>query len=126
MSGGSMFHWVRIVGRSASFRRLWRSSSINGNVNIRNVMKTLYFNCFSGISGDMTIGALLDSGLGFDYLKTELRKLPVEGYDLRMSRVTRSHLSAIKFDVLIHGAAESTLDHHHHGHPHDQGPGHGH
>ena len=41
-------------------------------------MKTLYFDCFSGIAGDMTIGALLDLGLDFDYLKTELGKLPVE------------------------------------------------
>jgi pyridinium-3,5-bisthiocarboxylic acid mononucleotide nickel chelatase len=76
-------------------------------------MKTLYFDCFSGISGDMTIGALLDVGLDFDYLKTELRKLPVEGYDLKMSRVTRSNISAMKFDVLIEGDA-----HHHHDHDH--------
>jgi pyridinium-3,5-bisthiocarboxylic acid mononucleotide nickel chelatase len=88
-------------------------------------MKTLYFNCFSGISGDMTIGALLDSGLGFDYLKTELRKLAVEGYELRMSRVTRSNLSAIKFDVLIHGEPEPIL-HHHHEHDHEHGAGHSH
>jgi uncharacterized protein (TIGR00299 family) protein len=87
-------------------------------------MKTLYFNCFSGISGDMTIGALLDSGLGFDYLKTELRKLRVEGYELRMSRVTRSNLSAIKFDVLIHGEPEPILDQHEHSHEH--GAGHSH
>src|SRR5215831_8060856 len=124
MSGGSMFHWVRMVVRSASFRRLWRSSSINGNVNIRNVMKTLYFNCFSGISGDMTIGALLDSGLGLDYLKTELRKLSVEGYELRMSRVTRSNVSAIKFDVLVHGEPEPGIDHQHHEHSHEHGAGH--
>src|ERR1043165_4631577 len=52
-------------------------------------MKTLYFDCFSGISGDMTIGALLDLGLDFDYLRTELQKLPVDGYDLKDSRVTR-------------------------------------
>ena len=88
-------------------------------------MKTLYFNCFSGISGDMTIGALLDSGLGFDYLKTELRKLRVEGYELRMSRVTRSNLSAIKFDVLIHGEPEPILDHQHE-HSHEHGAGHSH
>src|SRR5215831_20378922 len=123
MSGGSMFHWVRMVVRSASFRRLWRSSSINGNVNIRNVMKTLYFNCFSGISGDMTIGALLDSGLGLDYLKTELRKLSVEGYELRMSRVTRSNVSAIKFDVLVHGDEGHS---HHHNHEHDHNHEHEH
>ena len=54
-------------------------------------MKTLYFDCFSGISGDMTIAALLDLGLDFDYLKTELQKLPVEGYELKVSRVTRSN-----------------------------------
>jgi uncharacterized protein (TIGR00299 family) protein len=88
-------------------------------------MKTLYFNCFSGISGDMTIGALLDSGLGFEYLKTELRKLPVEGYELRMARVTRSNLSAIKFDVLIHGEPEPML-HQHHEHTHEHGAGHSH
>src|SRR5436309_1358944 len=66
-------------------------------------MKTLYFDCFSGISGGMTIGALLDLGLDFDYLKTELKKLPVEGYELRASRVMRSNLSAMKFDVLMEG-----------------------
>jgi uncharacterized protein (TIGR00299 family) protein len=88
-------------------------------------MKTLYFNCFSGISGDMTIGALLDCGLGFDYLKTELRKLSVEGYELRMSRVTRSNLSAIKFDVLIHGEPEPIL-HHHHEHSHEHQAEHSH
>src|SRR5437773_10948801 len=70
-------------------------------------MKTLYFDCFSGISGDMTIGALLDLGLDFDYLKTELKKLPVEGYELRASRVMRSNLSAMKFDVLMEGAGEN-------------------
>src|SRR5437762_1544893 len=77
-------------------------------------MKTLYFDCFSGISGDMTIGALLDLGLDFDYLKTELGKLPVEGYELTASRVTRSNLSAMKFDVAFEGHHQH--DHHHHRH----------
>src|SRR5215471_19613611 len=93
-------------------------------------MKTLYFDCFSGISGDMTIGALLDLGLGFDYLKTELRKLPVEGYELQMSRVTRSNLSAMKFDVVMEG--EEKHEHHdhdrheHHDHEHHHGEQHPH
>src|SRR5439155_520433 len=82
-------------------------------------MKTLYFDCFSGISGDMTIGALLDLGLEFEYLKAELKKLPVEGYELRMSRVVRSNLSAMKFDVLMEGE-------HGHDHQHHHGVGHFH
>src|SRR5215467_2261258 len=75
-------------------------------------MKTLYFDCFSGISGDMTIGALLDLGLDLNYLRAELHKLPVEGYELKASRVTRSNISAMKFDVLVEG--EEHHDHHYH------------
>jgi pyridinium-3,5-bisthiocarboxylic acid mononucleotide nickel chelatase len=74
-------------------------------------MKTLYFDCFSGISGDMTIGALLDLGLDFEYLKAELKKLPVDGYELKAGRVVRSNLSAMKFDVEVEG---DTGHHHHH------------
>src|SRR5262245_31492326 len=86
-------------------------------------MKTLYFDCFSGIAGDMTIGALLDLGLDFGYLKTELEKLPVEGYELKASRVTRSNISAIKFHVLVNGEEE---DLHHHGHEEEVDHPHGH
>ena len=86
-------------------------------------MKTLYFDCFSGISGDMTIGALLDLGLDLDYLKTELKKLPVEGYELKASRVTRSNLSAMKFDVVMEGQHDH---HHHHHHHHEQSQSHFH
>src|SRR5262250_1731366 len=83
-------------------------------------MRTLYFDCFSGISGDMTIGALLDLGLDFEYLKTELQKLPVEGYELKAFRVTRSNISAMKFDVLVEGEEEHG-HHQHHAHEHDHG-----
>jgi uncharacterized protein (TIGR00299 family) protein len=82
-------------------------------------MKTLYFDCFSGISGDMTIGALLDLGLDLEYLKAELRKLPVEGYDLRASRVLRSNVSATKFDVVMEGEDHKHGHHGHHDHGHD-------
>src|SRR5689334_15427183 len=87
-------------------------------------MKTLYFDCFSGIAGDMTIGALLDLGLDFGYLKSELKKLPVDGYELKASRVTRSNISAMKFDVEMQGTHEHHHDHdHHHGHEHHHGSG---
>ena len=62
-------------------------------------MRTLYFDCFSGISGDMTIGALLDLGLDLEYLRSELLKLPLNGYRIKSSRVIRANLSAMKFDV---------------------------
>ena len=88
-------------------------------------MKTLYFDCFSGIAGDMTIGALLDLGLDLEYLKTELRKLAVEGYELQASRVVRANISAMKFDVRMEH--DHHHDHHHHDdHHHDHGGHHHH
>jgi uncharacterized protein (TIGR00299 family) protein len=81
-------------------------------------MRTLYFDCFSGISGDMTIGALLDLGLDLEYLRSELQKLPVTGYRIRSSRVVRANLSAMKFDVDIDGDTGQTQDEHSHSHPH--------
>jgi uncharacterized protein (TIGR00299 family) protein len=85
------------------------------------LMKTLYFDCFSGIAGDMTIAAMLDLGLDLGYLRSELRKLPVEGYELRASRVVRANISAMKFDVLLEdGTSDSNpvraADHHHERH----------
>src|SRR5436190_11128038 len=82
-------------------------------------MKTLYFDCFSSISGDMTIGALLDLGLDFEYLKAQLKKLPVEGYELKAGRVVRSNLSAMKFDVEVEGDTGHHHHHHHDDHGHD-------
>ena len=82
-------------------------------------MKTLYFDCFSGISGDMTIGALLDLGLDLDYLRSELKKLPVEGYQIEASRVVRSNISAMKFDVRLENGHHDHDHHHHDHHDHD-------
>ncbi|HEX4947228.1 MAG TPA: nickel pincer cofactor biosynthesis protein LarC [Blastocatellia bacterium] len=79
-------------------------------------MKTLYLDCFAGISGDMTIGALLDLGLDFEYLRQELAKLGVTGYELSLERVDRSGISAAKFDVHLHNPVHV---HHHHDHHHD-------
>jgi hypothetical protein len=75
--------------------------------------RTLYLDCFAGASGDMFIGAMLDCGLDFELLKSELGKLGVGGYELSLTRVDRSGISASKFDVHIHA------DRHNHGHHHD-------
>jgi pyridinium-3,5-bisthiocarboxylic acid mononucleotide nickel chelatase len=61
----------------------------------------LYLDCFSGISGDMTIGALIDAGLDFAYLSKELEKLGLKGYRLNCREVMAGVVSAIKFDVEI-------------------------
>ena len=66
-------------------------------------MKIAYCDAFSGISGDMVIGALLDLGLSLEVLKTEYAKLPLDGYTLRQSERVQSGLRAIKFDVEVIG-----------------------
>lgn len=64
-------------------------------------MKIAYFDCFSGISGDMTVGALLDAGLKIETLEKELKKLGLSGYQLEVNKVTKKGISATKFKVKI-------------------------
>ncbi len=60
-----------------------------------------YFDCFSGISGDMTLGALVDAGVPLTRLRTGLSRLPLRGYQLTEKKVTRAGLRATKVDVII-------------------------
>jgi len=74
-------------------------------------MKIIYFDCYAGISGDMTVGALLDLGVPLEHLQAELAKLQLspDSYVLSTSRTERRHVGALKFDVAVH-------DHHTHRH----------
>lgn len=63
-------------------------------------MKTAYFDCFSGISGDMIIGALVDLGFDIDYLKKELEKLNLKGYKIQAKKMVKNGISATKFDLI--------------------------
>lgn len=72
-------------------------------------MRTIYLDCFAGISGNMFLGALLDLGLPEDHLRRELAKLPVKGYELSVRRVQKQGVSAYYVDVLLER-------HHHHRH----------
>ena len=63
-----------------------------------------YFDCFSGISGDMILGALVDAGLPPEKLGKELLRLPVKAYKLNVRKVKRAGFSATKVDVEIQGA----------------------
>ncbi len=58
-----------------------------------------YLDCFSGISGDMLLGALIDAGVGVDALRAELAKLGVDGWSLRTEAVLRSAIAATKAHV---------------------------
>jgi pyridinium-3,5-bisthiocarboxylic acid mononucleotide nickel chelatase len=64
-------------------------------------MTLAYFDCFSGISGDMTLGALVDAGLPIEILRSELAKLNLPGYTLSSEKVTRSGLAATKAHVVL-------------------------
>ncbi|HEY41592.1 MAG TPA: nickel pincer cofactor biosynthesis protein LarC [Dehalococcoidia bacterium] len=60
-----------------------------------------YFDCFSGCSGDMLLGALLDAGLDLDTLKNGLAGLNIGDYELTAEKVQRSSITATKFNVII-------------------------
>jgi pyridinium-3,5-bisthiocarboxylic acid mononucleotide nickel chelatase len=64
-------------------------------------MTLAYFDCFSGISGDMTLGALVDAGVSIDALRAELAKLDLPGYKLMAEKVNRSGIVATKVTVII-------------------------
>lgn len=61
--------------------------------------KIIYFDCFSGISGDMVLGALVDLGVDFDLLKKELLKLNLDGYDIRAN--TKDQKGIVGTDVIV-------------------------
>ena len=81
-------------------------------------MRVAYLECFSGISGNMFLGALLDAGVGEDVLRRTIKSLNV-GADLNVSRVNRRGISATNVEVLVDGSA---AQHHdpstHHGYVH--------
>jgi len=82
------------------------------------VATTLYFDCFSGVSGDMVLGALLDAGLPLDALREALGSLAVD-CTVDATRVLRAGVSATKFTVREHPRnVQADHHHHHHHHPH--------
>ena len=73
--------------------------------------KSLYLECYSGISGDMTVAALLDLGADQKVLEDVLESIPVQGFEIKVSRVTKSGIDACDFDVIL----DAEID----GHDHD-------
>ncbi len=64
-------------------------------------MKTAYLDCFSGASGNMLLGALLDAGFAEDALRRTLAALPVSGYQLAIEKVSANGLAAFQVQVLV-------------------------
>ncbi len=77
-------------------------------------MKILYYDCFSGISGDMNLGALIDLGVDSEYLVNELRKLKIDGYEVRISKQQRKGITGTRAEVILKGD-----EHHNHDHGHN-------
>ena len=100
--------------------------------------KTLYLECYSGISGDMTVAALLDLGAEREVLKESLKSLPVGGFRTEITRVKKSGLDACDFSVILeqdnhdhdmeylHGSEKSYTGHHEHSHEVNHEHHHGH
>ena len=86
-------------------------------------MKTLYLDVFSGISGDMFVGAMLDLGVDFRQLEIGLEKLHLHEFHIHAARGQKANIQGTKFDVHLED------DHHHddsHDHDHEHGHGHHH
>jgi len=72
-------------------------------------MKVAYLDCFAGISGDMTLGALLDAGVDKDRFQAEIKKLSEVNFDLKIGKVTKNGIEATNVEVV-------TPHEHHHRH----------
>lgn len=117
--------------------------------------RQLYLECYSGISGDMTVAALLDLGADEQILRKALASLPVGGFEIAVTRKVKSGLDVCDFDVILDAEHENhdhdmeylhghdhqhthdhehvhedgsvhTHEHHHHDHSHDHHHDHGH
>jgi pyridinium-3,5-bisthiocarboxylic acid mononucleotide nickel chelatase len=64
-------------------------------------MKILYYDCFSGISGDMNLGAMIDLGVDPDFLKAELLKLSIGGYQIKISKTIKLGIQGTRVEVLL-------------------------
>ena len=82
-------------------------------------MKTLYFDCSSGISGNMTLGALTEIIGDENFLIEELKKLSVDGYHIEISKKVKNGITGTYVDVILehnHHNEHHTKEHHHHEH----------
>lgn len=70
-------------------------------------METLYVECYSGVSGDMTVGALLDLGADREVLINGLKSLNVKGFEIKITEVKKNNVESCDFDVILEDEEES-------------------
>ena len=80
--------------------------------------KKLYLECYAGISGDMTVAALLDLGADADVLKKALDSLPIDEFEIRISRVKKAGIDACDFNVILENENHDHDMEYLHGHKH--------
>lgn len=81
-------------------------------------MRVLYFDCFAGISGDMTLGAFLDLGVKKEVLIEGLRKLNVDGYRIEITKKGKNGIMGTDVNVILEHEHMHDHDKHHHHHHH--------
>ncbi len=90
-------------------------------------MKIAYFDCFSGASGNMILGALVDVGLDVAQLEAELAKLHLHEYQLRFEKRSKHAITATHLEVEVHEPTHHhSRDDHDHAHPHGSSEEHTH
>ncbi|WP_027416897.1 nickel pincer cofactor biosynthesis protein LarC [Aneurinibacillus terranovensis] len=90
-------------------------------------MKTLYLDCISGISGDMTLAALIDLGADLSYIVKYLRKLPIDPFEIEVHKIVKRGIAAKKLQIYFPSNSGSRThthkgdehEHHHHDHDHE-------
>jgi pyridinium-3,5-bisthiocarboxylic acid mononucleotide nickel chelatase len=88
-------------------------------------MRILYYDCFAGISGDMNLGAMIDLGVDPGYLKDELAKLNIKGFQLKNEKASRRGISGTLATIIVeqhlhhHESFLQKSQHHHHRHLND-------
>ena len=70
--------------------------------------RAIYFDCFSGISGDMILGSLVDLGVDVKLIRKELKKVNLKGYKLTSHQVKRNGITGTKINVVVDPSIEKT------------------